>query len=103
MNKVFRCYDCLKEFQFDYSALQIEFDKLNPDSEENLELIKSKSRSLDFHMEINICHNCLQNIKKSSNFTADIKKEEDSNLEKVCKERIEELKNKKELEDEVKE
>ena len=103
MNKVFRCYDCLKEFQFDYSALQIEFDKLNPDSEENLELIKSKSRSLDFHMEINICHNCLQNIKKSSNFTADIKKEEDSNLEKVCKERIEELKNKKELEDEFKE
>jgi len=102
MNRVFRCYDCLKEFQFDYSALQIDFDKENPDSEENLKLIKTKSGSLDFHMEINICQECLQNLKTNSNSTADIKKEADLNIEKVCQERIEELKNKKESEDEFK-
>ena len=102
MNRVFRCYDCLKEFQFDYSALKIDFDQENPDSEENLKLIKTKSGSLDFHMEINICQECLQNLKTNSNSTADIKKEADLNIEKVCQERIEELKNKKESEDEFK-
>ena len=102
MNRVFRCYDCLKEFQFDYSALKIDFDQENPDSEENLKLIKTKSGSLDFHMEINICQECLQNLKTNSNSTADIKKEADLNIEKVCQERIEELKNKKESEEEFK-
>ena len=102
MNRVFRCYDCLKEFQFDYSALKIDFDQENPDSEENLKLIKTKSGNLDFHMEINICQECLQNLKTNSNSTADIKKEADLNIEKVCQERIEELKNKKESEEEFK-
>ena len=102
MNRVFRCYDCLKEFQFDYSALKIDFDQENPDSEENLKLIKTKSGNLDFHMEINICQECLQNLKTNSNSTADIKKEADLNIEKVCQERIEELKNKKQSEDEFK-
>ena len=102
MNKIYRCVDCLKEFYFDYSDLNINFDYLNPDSEENLELIKTQSRNLDFHMEINICKECLQNIKANSNFTADVQKEASSNIEKVCQERIEELKNKKESEDELK-
>jgi hypothetical protein len=102
MNKIYRCVDCLKEFYFDYSDLKIDFDYLNPDSEENLELIKKQNSNLDFHMEINICKECLQNIKISSNSTADIQKETNSKLEKICQERIEQLKNKNESEDEFK-
>jgi len=102
MNKIYRCFDCLKEFYFDYSDLNIDFDYFNPDSEENLELIKKQSRNLDFHMEINICKECLQNIKASSNSNMDIQKEAISNIEKVCQERIEQLKNEKKSEDEFK-
>ena len=102
MNKIYRCVDCLKEFYFDYSDLKIDFDYLNPDSEENLELIKKQNTNLDFHMEINICKDCLQNIKISSNSTADIQKEANSKIQKVCQERIEQLKNKNESEDEFK-
>jgi len=102
MNKIYRCVDCLKEFYFDYSDLKIDFDYLNPDSEENLELIKKQNTNLDFHMEINICKECLQNIKISSNSTADIQKEANSKIQKVCQERIEQLKNKNESEEEFK-
>ena len=102
MNKKYRCVDCLKEFYFDYSDLKINFDYLNPDSEENLELIKKQNTNLDFHMEINICKECLQNIKISSNSTADIQKEANSKIQKVCQERIEQLKNKNESEEEFK-
>ena len=102
MNKIYRCVDCLKEFYFDYSDLKIDFDYLNPDSEENLELIKKQNSNLDFHMEINICKECLQNIKISSNSTADIQKEANSKIQKVCQERIEQLKNKNESEEEFK-
>ena len=102
MNKIYRCVDCLKEFYFDYSDLKINFDYLNPDSEENLELIKKQNTNLDFHMEINICKECLQNIKISSNSTADILKEANSKIQKVCQERIEQLKNKNESEEEFK-
>lgn len=102
MNKIYRCVDCLKEFYFDYSDLKINFDYLNPDSEENLELIKKQNTNLDFHMEINICKECLQNIKISSNSTADIQKEANSKIQKVCQERIEQLKNKNESEEEFK-
>ena len=102
MNKIYRCVDCLKEFYFDYSDLKINFDYLNPDSEENLELIKKQNTNLDFHMEINICKECLQNIKISSNSTADIQKEANSKIQKVCQERIEQLKNRNESEEEFK-
>ena len=102
MNKIYRCVDCLKEFYFDYSDLKIDFDYLNPDSEENLELIKKQNTNLDFHMEINICKECLQNIKISSNSTADIQKEANSKIQKVCQERIEQLKNKNESKEEFK-
>ena len=102
MNKIYRCVDCLKEFYFDYSDLKINFDYLNPDSEENLELIKKQNTNLDFHMEINICKECLQNIKISSNSTADIQKEANSKIQKVCQERIEQLKNKNESKEEFK-
>ena len=102
MNKIYRCVDCLKEFYFDYSDLKINFDYLNPDSEENLELIKKQNTNLDFHMEINICKECLQNIKISSNSTADIQKEANSKIQKVCQERIEQLKSKNESEEEFK-
>ena len=102
MNKIYRCVDCLKEFYFDYNDLKIDFDYLNPDSEENLELIKKQNTNLDFHMEINICKECLQNIKISSNSTADIQKEANSKIQKVCQERIEQLKNKNESEEEFK-
>ena len=102
MNKVYRCVDCLKEFYFDYSDLPIKFDYSNPDSEENLELIKTYNRNINLQMEINICQNCLKSIKTNSNTNMDSQREANINIKKVCQERIEELKNKKESEEEFK-
>ena len=95
MSKVYRCMDCLKEFQFDYSDLNIEdFDYENLDSEENLELIKNSSRKLNFSMEINICQDCLNYLKDNSSTSFDMVKEDNTNIKVKCEERINELKNK---------
>ena len=102
MNKVYRCVDCLKEFYFDYSDLPIQFNLSNPDSEENLELIKTYNRNINLQMEINICQDCLKSIKTNSNSNMDSQREANTNIKKVCQERIEELKNKKDSEEEFK-
>ena len=95
MSKVYRCMDCLKEFQFDYSDLNIEdFDYENLDSEENLDLIKNSSRKLNFSMEINICQDCLNYLKDNSSTSFDMVKEDNTNIKVKCEERINELKNK---------
>ena len=87
--------DCLKEFQFDYSDLNIEdFDYENLDSEENLDLIKNSSRKLNFSMEINICQDCLNYLKDNSSTSFDMVKEDNTNIKLKCEERINELKNK---------
>ena len=96
MNKIYRCVDCLEEFCFDYNDLGIKFDTSNPESEENLELIKNYSKNLNFQMEINICQKCLKHININSNSSRDIQREANINIKKVCQEKIEELKNKKE-------
>ena len=102
MNKIYRCVDCLKEFYFDYSDLPIKFDLENPDSEENLELIKNYSRNVNLQVEINICQDCLKYIKENSTSSMDSQREANINVKKVCQERIEELKNKKDLDEEFK-
>ena len=102
MNKVYRCIDCLKEFTFDYNDLKLNLDTNNPDSEENLEIIKNYNRNVNLLMEINICKDCLKFINTSSNSSMDSQREANINIKKVCQERIEELKNKKESEEEFK-
>jgi len=102
MNKIYRCVDCLKEFYFDYNDLPIKFDLENPDSEENLELIKNYSRNVNLQVEINICQDCLKYIKENSTSSMDSQREANINVKKVCQERIEELKNKKDLDEEFK-
>ena len=102
MNKVYRCVDCLKEFSFDYSDLKLNLDTDNPDSEENLEIIKNYSKNVNFMMEINICKDCLKFIKTSSNSSMDSQREANINIKKVCQERIEQLKNQKLSDDEFK-
>ena len=102
MNKIYRCVDCLKEFYFDFSDLPIDFDLSNPDSEENLELIKNYNKNINLQVEINICQDCLKYIKANSNSYMDSQREANINIKKVCQERIEELKNKKESEEEFK-
>ena len=102
MNKVYRCVDCLKEFSFDYSDLKLNLDTDNPDSEENLEIIKNYSKNVNFMMEINICKDCLKFIKTSSNSSMDSQREANINIKKVCQERIEQLKNQKLSDEEFK-
>ena len=102
MNKVYRCVDCLKEFSFDYSDLKLNLDTDNPDSEENLEIIKNYSKNVNFMMEINICKDCLKFIKTSSNSSMDSQREANINIKKICQERIEQLKNQKLPEEEFK-
>ena len=102
MNKVYRCVDCLKEFSFDYSDLKLNLDTDNPDSEENLEIIKNYSKNLNFMMEMNICKDCLKFINTSSNSSMDSQREANINIKKVCQERIEQLKNQKLSDDEFK-
>ena len=102
MNKVYRCVDCLKEFSFDYSDLKLNLDTDNPDSDENLEIIKNYSKNVDFMMEMNICKDCLKFINTSSNSSMDSQREANINIKKVCQERIEQLKNQKLSDDEFK-
>ena len=96
MNKIYRCVDCLEEFCFDYNYLGIKFDTSNPESEENLQLLKNYSKNLNFQMKINICQKCLKHTNINSNSSRDIQREVNINIKKVCQEKIEELKNKKE-------
>ena len=50
--------DCLKEFQFDYSDLNLKgFDYHNIDSENNMDLVKNYLPNLNFFMKCNICVN----------------------------------------------
>ena len=102
MNKVYRCVDCLKEFSFDYSDLKLNLDTDNPDSDENLEIIKNYSKNVNFMMEMNICKDCLKFINTSSNSSMDSQREANINIKKVCQERIEQLKNQKLSDDEFK-
>ena len=102
MNKVYRCVDCLKEFSFDYSDLKLNLDTDNPDSEENLEIIKNYSKNVNFMMEMNICKDCLKFINTSSNSSMDSQREANINIKKVCQERIEQLKNQKLSDEEFK-
>ena len=102
MNKVYRCVDCLKEFSFDYSDLKLNLDTDNPDSDENLEIIKNYSKNVNFMMEMNICKDCLKFINTSSNSSMDSQREANVNIKKVCQERIEQLKNQKLSDDEFK-
>ena len=102
MNKVYRCVDCLKEFSFDYSDLKLNLDTDNPDSDENLEIIKNYSKNVNFMMEMNICKDCLKFINTSSNSSMDSQREANINIKKVCQERIEQLKNQKLSEEEFK-
>ena len=93
--KVYRCMDCLKEFQFDYSDLNLEnFDYTNLDSEKNMELIKNAKNKLNFPMEINICKDCLIYVRDNSNTSFDMVKQDNTNIKLKCQERINELKNK---------
>ena len=95
MSKKYRCIDCLKEFQFDYSDLDIkEFDFYNIDSEKNLELIKKYNDNLNFKMEINICQECLKNLKNNLNSSFETKQKDNNEIQVKCEERINELKNK---------
>ena len=102
MNKVYRCVYCLKEFSFDYSDLKLNLDTDNPDSEENLEIIKNYSKNVNFMMEMNICKDCLKFINTSSNSSMDSQREANINIKKVCKEKKEQLKNQKLSDDEFK-
>jgi len=102
MNKVYRCVDCLKEFSFDYSDLKLNLDTDNPDSDENLEIIKNYSKNVNFMMEMNICKDCLKFINTSSNSSMDSQREANINIKKVCQERIEQLKNQKLSDEEFK-
>ena len=96
MSKKYRCIDCLKEFQFDYSDLNIkDFDFDNLDSENNLELIKNSNRNLNFRMEINICQDCLKSLNNNSNSSYETKQKDNIDIQVKCEERINELKNKK--------
>ena len=95
MSKIYRCTDCLKEFNFDYSDLNIEgFYLNNLDSRKNIELIKNYRKNLNFLMETNICQDCLISMKNNSSSSYDTQKEDNTNIKLKCEERINELKKK---------
>ena len=97
MSKLYRCIDCLKEFRFDYSDSNIEnFDFFQPDSEENMKLIKNYNRAMNFPMEINICQECLDSMKRNKNTSLESRRNNNADIKTQCEERIKEFKNKKE-------
>ena len=103
MSKVYRCIDCLKEFNFNYDDLKIEnFDYDNLDSQKNIELIKKYNHNINFNMEINICPDCLEYVNQNSNSSFVNQRNDNTNIKLKCEQRINELKNKKEDESEFK-
>lgn len=104
MSKIYKCLDCGKEFKIDYSESGIkDFDFDHETSEENLKRINDFKKEMNFPLEINICFDCLKNIKgdKDSLFTSN--KDDNLNIEATCKKFIEELTKKfKEEENELK-
>ena len=88
--------DCLKEFQFDYSDLNLKgFDYDNIDSEDNMELVKNYLPNLNFFMKCNICRECLDSMHENKNTSFENQREDNTNIKIKCEERINELKNKK--------
>ena len=98
MSKAFRCMDCGKEFNFDYSGLGIEIDDNNP--EEFQQKLKEYTQQYGIFSEINICNNCLQSLKTSKDFSLNINREDKVNIEETCKKYISELKDKFEKDEE---
>ena len=102
--KTYRCIDCLKEFQFDYKDIvnAENFDFLNINNPQNLEIIKKCTSDLGFNMECNICLDCLLSMNQNSNNNMESQQEDNSNVKSKCEERINELKKKEINEEEFK-
>ena len=66
MSKIYRCIDCGKEFKFDFT--DIKFDAENEDSEEFQNQVNEYLKAINFPLEINICYECLKNIKTDNSF-----------------------------------
>ena len=88
MSKVYRCIDCGKEFEIDFTA---EFNEKpeNLKTEEFRRKISEHIKALNFPSECNICLDCLKAIKFQAN--SSIKTNEKNNLETISKEYIDQF------------
>ena len=92
MSKPFRCMDCGKEFDFDYSGLGIDVDINDPEDIKNK--IKKYNQSYGIFYQVNMCNSCLQPLKTSKDFSLNIKREDEVNKQETSKKYIADLKDK---------
>ena len=92
MAKAFRCMDCGKEFDFDYSTIGLDIDPNDPEDIQNK--IRESNKQYGILSEINICSNCLQPLITSKDFSLNINREDKVNIEETCKKYIANLKEK---------
>lgn len=100
MSKLYRCLDCGKEFKFNYAEIGInELNENDEDYEKNIKAIEDYNKQVNFPMEINICYDCLKNLRADKDTVFGNNKEDNINVEETCKKCISEL-NKKFKEEE---
>ena len=93
MLKLFRCMDCGKEFDFDYSSVNLDIKDDDP-IEEVTKKIYECGKKLGMQFPINICNNCLKPIYDSKNSASESKNEEENKVKEAYKKYISNLKEK---------
>ena len=92
MSKLFRCMDCGKEFDFDYSGLGLDIDP--NDHEDTLIKLREYNKNLGVLTEINICNSCLQPLVVSKDSLLETKRNDLKFIEESSKKNIDTIKEK---------
>jgi len=98
MSKPFRCMDCGKDFNFDFSGLGIDLDINDP--EDIKRKIREYNKSIGIFHEVNMCNSCLIPLKTSKDFKLNLKRESEGNIDETANKYINDLKVKFEKEEE---
>ena len=69
MSEIFRCIDCGKDFRFFYPEINVDCESVDVDQYQ--QMIDDYTKGINFPKEINICFDCLQNIKTEENLSMD--------------------------------
>lgn len=92
MSKAFRCMDCGKEIEFNYSDLRIDINI--KDNDDIKKKIKEYNKSLGIFTEINMCFSCLEPLLKKKEELFNKNAEEKDTIKNFAKKKIDELKEK---------